>query len=429
MMLLAPLIRGGNRHMALIVLEWLGLIVIVLATWRSRLWVGQLTSGERLADPSALTRSEWMLITSPVIMAGLFLLPIPTSWWWWLPDREIYEVAPFQAMRPVTLTQDATVASLLSCIPIVAAFLWARTMSATHFKQIPIILLISALIQSVWGLLQVGPFKSLYFGAEFAGKAIGAFANANHFANYLTLCLPLAAHAITQNFGRQVKEESSGRHIVALLWTFVLLALAAGVLVSGSRTGTATFVIVAVLTTGYLYARSLRNVNWSRLLWGGFLLFCAAAVTAGIFVARLDANSLSGDVLLRWRQTSSSWLGVIAFWPIGAGPGSFSSVYPLFQPPNLGGTLDYVHNDYVQLLFETGVFGLLLIALVMWLAFRRLTSYPRDLVAPNAASSLSGCAGIGLIAIALHSLTDFNLHIPANAMLTACLFGTFLRRT
>jgi energy-converting hydrogenase Eha subunit E len=53
---------------------------------------------------------------------------------------------------------------------------------------------------------------------------------------------------------------------------------------------------------------------------------------------------------------------------------------------------------------------------------RGLRADPSDMTA----AVLASC-GLGLLAVTLHSLVDFNLHIPANAILAAFLMGAFLR--
>ena len=126
----------------------------------------------------------------------------------------------------------------------------------------------------------------------------------------------------------------------------------------------------------------------------------------------------------------SSWQAALAFWPLGSGPGSFAAVYPQFQPSGLGASVEHAHNDYVQLLMEFGVLSVALAGLAAWLISRQaLSLYRRLRVAgpEQSAVRLQLCCGLGLLALLLHSWVDFNLRIPANAMLAACLLGAFLR--
>ena len=432
LLVLAPLIRGGNRHVALIALEWLGLLVLWLLIAQPLFARRVPAQVLQVASPAPLSRAEWLLLLSPVGAAALFLTPVPRELWHALPGRDVYSFVAGQSWLPVTLTPDATAASLLAAIPLAAAFLWARWATPSQFMLLPKILVLSACMQAVWGLLQVGPLKVLYFGVEFAGNAVGSFANANHFANYLAMCLPLAVFLLWQSVPGLQRHTRKPHPAATALWSVALFTLLAGVLASGSRTGTATALLVLLLTVGYLLTQGTQRFRlWHLLAAGGLLFAVLATVGISTFLSRLGSGTLGADALLRWREVVSSWHGAMAFWPLGAGPGSFSSVYPQFQPPALGGFLDYAHNDYVQGLFEMGALSAVLGLLLVWLGGRQARLLWHQSGASLKASfhlNLQICCGLSVVAIFLHSLLDFNLHIPANAILCASLFGAFLRR-
>ena len=42
-------------------------------------------------------------------------------------------------------------------------------------------------------------------------------------------------------------------------------------------------------------------------------------------------------------------------------------------------------------------------------------------------TALAALCGLGLLGFLLHSLVDFNMHIPANAIMASLLAGVFLR--
>ena len=166
----------------------------------------------------------------------------------------------------------------------------------------------------------------------------------------------------------------------------------------------------------------------------GLLLAVLAAVGSSTFLSRLSTGTLGPDAALRWQEITSSWRGVKAFWPVGAGPGSFASVYPQFQPPGMVGFLEHTHNDYVQLWFEMGALSVAMGGLLIWMLLCQCRRLWHDASQPDTDHRLNNiklqlCCGAGALAIAMHSLLDFNLHIPANAMLAACLLGGFMRRS
>ncbi|MGH9320056.1 MAG: O-antigen ligase family protein, partial [Vicinamibacteria bacterium] len=110
------------------------------------------------------------------------------------------------------------------------------------------------------------------------------------------------------------------------------------------------------------------------------------------------------------------------FWLTGSGSSSFQYVYPIYR--SFGGRRFYswAHNDYLQIGVELGLPGLALAAaLIVW-AVRRAREVRRQLL--DAGSSLRElhagyCAAA--VAVALHSFTDFGLHLPANAALFAVI--------
>ena len=162
------------------------------------------------------------------------------------------------------------------------------------------------------------------------------------------------------------------------------------------------------------------------------MLVVAGLVVVGVntLVVRFDADRLGVDGNFRWMLVASSWQAALAFWPTGSGAGSYSAVYPAFEVPGVRGFAEHAHNDYVELLIEFGLFFVLVAALVARLAVRQAWSLWRHITHDGRGvdvAPLQLFCGLGLLAILLHSWVDFNLRIPANAILCACLFGAFLR--
>lgn len=426
---LAPIIRGGNRYAALIPLEWLALLVLWLLALS---WALGRRAAVKGLDTAPLSLGEWVLILSPLWAALLFLTPLPIALWAALPGHAVYSSALDAGWRPLSLTPDATVTSLLAGMAMVAAFVLARTATPAQFRMLPPVLVLIALGQAVWGLLQAGPFKALYFGAEFAGGLIGSFANANHFTNFIAMTLPLAVFLLWQAMPNARAGRRQRSPVAAVLWSLVLLVLVAAVLASGSRAGAATAMLVALLTVLLLLANVSRPLRrWYVLCAGALLLAVIVIVGVNGLVTRFDAGRLAEDASIRWQLTESSWQAALAFWPTGAGPGSFASVYPQFQPPGLRASIEHAHNDYVELLMEYGALFVALAGLAASLIVRQgiaLWQQARATHRGLGAVQLQLCCALGLLAVLLHSWVDFNLRIPANAMLAACLLGAFLRR-
>ncbi|CAK8720822.1 hypothetical protein GCAAIG_10375 [Candidatus Electronema halotolerans] len=134
----------------------------------------------------------------------------------------------------------------------------------------------------------------------------------------------------------------------------------------------------------------------------------------------LTANQGRLDI---WQGT----LTMIAERPLlGWGLGCFPFAFPAFQPDSLARWfINHAHNDYLELAAETGLLGLtaaLLAVSVLFIAcLRKLHTAERRHFQPVGAGALAGC-----FALLIHSTTDFNFHIPANAILFAVLAGIAL---
>ena len=101
---------------------------------------------------------------------------------------------------------------------------------------------------------------------------------------------------------------------------------------------------------------------------------------------------------------------------LGTGLGTLEIVFPPYDSLYDGKVVNHDHNDYIEALAETGVVGGLCCA--WFLGFIVLHSL-KGLAEPgNSFGSVLNLSGlIACSGILVHSLVDFNLHIPANALL------------
>jgi O-antigen ligase len=99
---------------------------------------------------------------------------------------------------------------------------------------------------------------------------------------------------------------------------------------------------------------------------------------------------------------------------VGQGAGSFEAVFPQYPGSDIRIHFDHAHNDFIQFAVELGLLGSLPLAafmlLALWYALRAL--WRRKSVYR---SGVGFAAAMGIIALLIHSSTDFNLQIPANA--------------
>ncbi|MDH5614151.1 MAG: O-antigen ligase family protein, partial [Gammaproteobacteria bacterium] len=110
------------------------------------------------------------------------------------------------------------------------------------------------------------------------------------------------------------------------------------------------------------------------------------------------------------------------YWITGSGPGSFYSVFPKYRGEGVSGFFDHAHNDYIEHLSNTGIIGSALIGSVivfslgtgLFMLWRYQSMFKLGMVFGSV---------MGIISILIHSTVDFNLHIPANAVIFMLLLA------
>lgn len=101
---------------------------------------------------------------------------------------------------------------------------------------------------------------------------------------------------------------------------------------------------------------------------------------------------------------------------IGTGLGTLETVFPRYESYYDGLVVDHAHNDYLELLADTGLIGglcvLAFVGFLGWLGLYHLHRATGPVCRSLYCGALVACAGL-----LLHSMVDFNFHIPSNAML------------
>lgn len=269
---------------------------------------------------------------------------------------------------------------------------------------------------SMLGLLQ---YMGMLGHTWWANPALSAtYVNKNHFAGFLVMLIPLTLGFClkTQNFGKRI----------LLNYLFGLLGIA--LFLSFSKAGW-----ISLLVSLGIMGVCLRY-NAGSYRRGVILLLAGAAIffTLAILVWQPVVNHMLGKV---WQQATTGGASLslrLKLWKmaaqifcqqpyLGSGPGSFPLVAPGYRPLGLNYLLDYVHNDLLQLGVELGGAGLLLAGYGLVVFFRRSFLYLKR--RRNYTLGLRWGAMGGVLALVIHSLVDFQFHLPANGVLCFALAG------
>ena len=194
--------------------------------------------------------------------------------------------------------------------------------------------------------------------------------------------------------------------------------------------------MIAMLIAGSFTAlmigikRGLKGNSWiiTVLLIGSFV--CVLYVGYDAVYDRLatlhDFDRAQGG---RWQIVRDIAVAWTRFPVTGTGLGTHDVVYPMFDRSTIAALAGHAENEYAQAAEETGGIGLALVIIfitAIWLAYRQnLRAASRS----QSSSSVHWAAfglGFGLLAIMIHSLSDFGQHLPANACLTAVFCGLLI---
>jgi O-antigen ligase/Tfp pilus assembly protein PilF len=283
------------------------------------------------------------------------------------------------------------------------------------------------------------PYDWEHFSANLRQRAAGPFINPDHFANFLALIFPLAlALALRPPTWFALPTTRLPR----LLATVTAVAIFLAILLSLSRFGWAALLLVgssAVWLVLRERATSSRDKSYQR---HAHAFACTAAVLTILLALTIWligprarqaidlrlAESVSsagtlGSRLALWQDS----LAMIADFPgLGVGLGAWSELFPRYQRASAD-EIYYreAHNDYLQLLAETGLLGTLLAAFGLC----QVASLLRGALSrpPDPSRRLLIACMAALFLMLLHELCDFSLRIPANALLFTAILGAAMR--
>jgi len=247
------------------------------------------------------------------------------------------------------------------------------------------------------------------------GFATGFFANSNHMASLLVVTVPFLFAMLRtsrKNDGKGGLQRQTS--VYALVIGSVLIVLL-GIYLNGSLAG---FGLVMPIMLGSI----LLLGNWrSQRRWVAVpaVLLIAIAI-AGLALPTsltIDRAGAAGSVESRQELAVRTWAAIRTVMPVGSGLGSFEKVYRLQED---SGSVDrtyvnHAHNDYLELVLETGIPGLLLIAAFLFWWGSTAVGRWRD----NVADPFVKAAVIASAALLAHSLVDFPLRTSALSALFA----------
>ncbi|MGO8765896.1 MAG: O-antigen ligase family protein [Limisphaerales bacterium] len=265
--------------------------------------------------------------------------------------------------------------------------------------------------------------------SPYEGRAPGTFISPNNLAGFLEMILPLGvAYVLT---GRM-------KIVTRILLAYATLVIAAGLVVTFSRGGWAAAAIglgaLLLVLLGYRQSRIPAAATLAVVLIGGGFFVSHYLEKTLMFIDRANQTVSNGQLVLdyrgdMWQAAGRMWLD--HFW-FGVGPAHYNDVFRQYRPARVQMQPNRAHNDYLNLLADWGAIGGVIVlagmtafAVGLWQTRRHVRRAENTLSGGGTSSRNAFFLGAaaGLLALAAHSLVDFNLHIPANAILGVTLLA------
>ncbi len=296
---------------------------------------------------------------------------------------------------------------------------------ADRLRNVGLFLVIFGFLVAVIAIAQGGTTTDkVYwlFESDSAAQLYGPYPNHAHYAGLMEMLFPVAlVFGLCQEFRTHAK----------WLLFFAAIVMAGSIFLAASLGGILSF-LGELVVLGIVVLTGRRRAKMWRSLLAGLLLLA-------LFAVMLQPTALE-ERLQHWKSKTEQMevtgrldivrdsVTMIAKRPIlGYGLGTFVEVFPRHRTFYTNSIVNAAHNEYVQALLEMGIVGFLLLIATIVLLFReglqKSQVWQHNFESAMALAALVGCSGI-----LIHSLSDFNLQIPANAALFSVLAGIAVTR-
>jgi O-antigen ligase len=431
----AVLAFGGTEPISFAVVEiaLLGAILAVVIGSKGFEWAGSLQSA---AVPASL-----------IGLVIFQLLPLPGALLRWLrPDNPMLNAnlpgSDSHSLSSLSIAPYNTRTHLVLLVCCAAAFFFARMLGQDRARRRRLVTWLVSLgtLEALYGLVQYLTGWQRIFGyvkKYNLEEATGTYINRNHFAGFLEMVIPFAVALVLYENAKLPRKAVSGRDVNARikrvlggrklsrigLWLLAAMVMVAGLFFSLSRMGiisaVASLAAMAAFAgfqrkAGLWVAVGIMACGMILVLWMG-----AGPVLGRFGTISEEYASVDDSRWSLWEDTAR----LIGGHPLlGSGLGTFPVAFTRVQSTFLRQFVNHAHNDYLELASDLGIpMAVIFFGSTGALLVRVARKTSSSEVSFERAMAL-GCLG-SIAAILLHSLADFNLYIPANALVFSLILG------
>ena len=410
--------------------------------------------GEKAAGGGAARKVPWPVKALVAIFLGLSvcqIVPLPRGIVEVLSPR-IVEIKGGGAWVTLSPAPVLSLYELLkyAALAVFGYLVYVQARSKKKVRILIFVMMASGVFQALYGLAEYFGGSHRIFGWKniyYPTAAFGTFVNRNHYSAFLEMMLALSIgyllaradfFAMKPNLSLREKlvwfgQERLQKTIIAGI---VPVILGVGIVFSWSRSG--VFVFLASLLTMIVLASwagkrgaesggegggKARSRRLIRTVFAGVV---GIALMLGIspLIDRFSAEIVRSEGRpLLYKFTGD----VIRAFPFsGVGLGCYMYGYNMFEAQYTPGRTTHAHNDYLEVLAESGLpggaalvaAGLAALAVMAARWLKRRDNFVRGVGL--------GCVA-GIAGILVHSFTDYSLRMPANAAYLVALYALGLR--
>ena len=331
---------------------------------------------------------------------------------------------------------EATRGAVTVLIFLLIAFIIAANLFSTRERLVALanFLVVYGLAMALFALVQHFTWNGKFYWLRPNTVSIspfGPFVNHNHFSGYMEMLIAVPiALIVTRAVGREMR----------LMCGFAAVMMGIASVMSLSRGGMISLAaeMIFVVFVSFSLARKRRQSagrSGARALFPSAAsqalaaAFIAAIIIAGVFWIGADAvitrvtkgQDVSANAEKESFHSSRGWvwrdtLAMISANPLlGVGLGAYGTAFPIYSKSDGSLRVPQAHNDYLQVLADCGVVGGAIALWFLVVLFRTFAAGAGS--ADPLLRALALASGAGTFAILVHSVFDFNLQLPSNALL------------
>lgn len=366
--------------------------------------------------PIALKAAALAIVLLPLIQ----LVPLPPAAWQALPGRQLANevfglLGTDSNWHSLSLVPRDTLFGSLMIIPGATAFLASLTLDRSGRRRAVWVILAVVIVSLLVGLIQFGSKGSTldFYGTSHRGSFLGFFANRNHQGLLMAIGGVFAIAAIKDRLRNPRLAMAT-----AVLTSMVFFIAAVGTL---SRAGIGLTMFGLGVTFYALFIHG--KLRWQFIAGGAvtalaalyFVTFSSTVQTALDRFSQIEENGR----LEIWQKTSPL---IEQYLPWGAGLGSFTSTYPVIERLEDINPLYFnrVHNEYLELLIEFGLPGIIVLLLFTFLVGKRVWAGLRG---SEELGAFALPSAVSIVLVGLHSIVDYPLRTQSHAVIFAVACG------